>query len=94
MINKNVEFKWSLEGKEAFEKIKTAISNAPVLCSPNFNKYFFFYTCASDLSIVVLLNQKNAKDEEHPISFMSTNLHETQLKYLVIDKQAYVFLGL
>jgi hypothetical protein len=74
MIHKDVEFKWMDEGKEAFEKIKTAISQAPVLRSPDFSKYFFLYTFASDQSLVSVLTQKDDENNEALVSFMSTNL--------------------
>lgn len=90
MIKKNVEFKWSLEVKEYFEKMKSTISNACFLCSPHFIKDLFFYTFASNLSIVVVLTQNNAENQEQPISFMSTNLHEYQLQYPTTHKHAYV----
>ena len=90
MIKKNTQFKWSWKGKEAFEKIKSAISNALVLCSPYFNKVFYLYTFAYDLSIAVVLTQKNEDDQDQPISFMNTNVHENQLKYQAIEKQSYV----
>jgi hypothetical protein len=44
MIHKDVEFKWTDEGKESFKNIKTSISQAPVLHNPDFNKDFYLYT--------------------------------------------------
>ena len=85
-IKKTKEFKCSSEGREYSEKIKTTISNAHVLYSLDFSKYFCLYTFAYDLSIDIVLTQKNEDDKEQPISFMSTNLHETQLKYPTIEK--------
>jgi len=48
MIHKDIDLKWSEEGREDFNKIKDTISQASVLCSPDFNKYFFLYTFTSD----------------------------------------------
>lgn len=59
------------------------------MCSPKFGKYFYLYTFVFNLSIATVLTQKNVEDEEQPISFMHTNLHEAQLKYPTIEKQAY-----
>jgi hypothetical protein len=89
MIRKDVEFKWDDERKSAFNNIKTAISQAPVLRSPNFSKYFFLYTFASDQSLATVLTQKDDDHNEAPISFMSTSLQGVKLNYLAIDKQAY-----
>ena len=55
MIKKDSNFKWTKERKEAFDKIKEAIAEAPNLRSPNFDKKFILYTFAYDHLIVVVL---------------------------------------
>ena len=89
MIKKDSNFKWSKEGKEAFDKIKEAIAEARTLRSPNFDNEFILYTFASNHSIVVVLTQKNEDEEEFLVSFMSTRLQRAELKYPTIDKQAF-----
>ena len=89
MIKKDSNFKWSKERKEAFDKIKEAIAEAPTLRSPNFDNEFILYTFASDHSIAAVLTQKNEDGEEFPVSFMSTGLQGAELKYPAIDKQAF-----
>lgn len=39
---------------------------------------------------MTILNQKDVKGNERPISFMSIDLQRSKLNYLVIDKHAYV----
>jgi hypothetical protein len=89
MIKKDANFKWSKERKEAFDKIKEAIAEAPTLRSPNFDNEFILYTFASDHSIASVLTQKNEDGEEFPVSFMSTGLQGAELNYPTIDKQAF-----
>jgi hypothetical protein len=74
MIRKDDEFKWDDERKSAFNNINTAISQAPVLLSLNFRKYFFLYSFSSDQSLVAVLIQKDDENNEVLISFMRTNL--------------------
>jgi hypothetical protein len=69
--------------------MKTVISQAPVLRSPDFNRYFFLYTFASDQSLAAVLTQKYDDNNEAPVSFMSTNLQGDELDYPAIDKHAY-----
>ncbi|KAH9292897.1 hypothetical protein KI387_041916, partial [Taxus chinensis] len=38
MLKKIMAFKWTAEGKESFEAIKEAISQAPTLINPDFSK--------------------------------------------------------
>ena len=55
MIKQSVQFKWNNVEKNAFSKIKTSISHAPSLKSPNFKKDFILYTFASDDSLAAVL---------------------------------------
>ena len=90
MIKKEVEFKWTKKRKDAFLKIKEAITEAPTLQSPDFEKDFILYTFASDNSIVVVLTQKYEVGEEFPVSFMRTGLQGAELNYPTIDKHDFV----
>ena len=54
MIKKDTNFKWTKERKEAFDKIKEAIVEAPTLQSPNFDKEFTLDTFSFDHSIVAV----------------------------------------
>ena len=89
MIRKDDEFKWDDERKDSFNNIKTAISQGPVLKSPDFNRDFFLYTFASDQLLAAVLTQKDDDNNEDPMSFLSTNIQGDELKYLAIDKHAY-----
>jgi hypothetical protein len=60
-----------------------------VLRSPDFGKYFFLYTFASDQSLAIVLTHKDDDNNESPVSYMSTNLQGVELNYPTIDKQAY-----
>ncbi|MCY6525022.1 hypothetical protein, partial [Actinobacillus pleuropneumoniae] len=44
MLKKDSKVKWSLEAKQAFEGIKTALTQAPVLTIPNFDKDFIIFS--------------------------------------------------
>ena len=46
MLKKDQEVKWTAEAKNSFEKIKQALTEAPVLVSPNFSKYFLTFSFA------------------------------------------------
>jgi len=52
-------------------------------------KDFILCTFASDKTIVVVLTQVNEIKEDHPIYFMSKSIQEHELKYYLIEKQAY-----
>jgi hypothetical protein len=86
MIRKDVKLKWDDERKDSFSNIKTIISRAPVLRSPNFNRDFFLYTFASDQSLAAVLTQKDDDNNEYPVSFMRTNLQGSEINYPVVEK--------
>lgn len=89
MIKKNATLKWNLLEKEAFNKIKQAIAEAPSLQSPDFSRSFILYTFASDSSLLAVLMHKYGNNNERPISFMSTGLQGAKLNYPKIEKKDY-----
>ncbi|KAG8364869.1 hypothetical protein BUALT_Bualt18G0043300 [Buddleja alternifolia] len=66
----------------AFEDLKAAVSEEPVLALPNFEKMFELHTDASDFAIGGVLMQ-----EGHPIAFESRKLNETERRYTVQEKE-------
>ena len=95
MIKKDAIFNWGQTEKESFQKILEAISEAPGLLSPDFNKDFILYTFASDISYATVLTQLNQQNNEVPISFMSSNFKGAELNYHEVDKQDFaVFKGI
>jgi len=55
MIKKDAQFKWKYVEKEAFEKVKPAISAAPTLQSPNFSREILLNNFTSNHSLAVVL---------------------------------------
>jgi hypothetical protein len=90
MIKKYARFKWTKEGREAFEKIKEAIVEDPTLWSPTFNKEFILYTFSSDHLITTAFTKKDEVGEEFLVSFMRIGLQGVELNYPAINKQNFV----
>ena len=76
MLRKGNEIKWTTEARKSFEDIKTTLTQALVLISPDFNKDFQIYSFASKHTIAGVLLQKNEQGYEHPISFFSKTLRD------------------
>ena len=55
MLKKYQEVKWTAEEKNSFEKIKMALTEAPVLVSSDFTKEFLTFSFASEDTLVVVL---------------------------------------
>jgi hypothetical protein len=65
---------------QAFEGLKAALTNAPVLACPDANKPFGVGTDASDFAIWAILQQDHGKGLQ-PIAFLSRKLTPHQVKY-------------
>ena len=55
MVKQSVQFKWTDIKKGAFNNIKIEIAHAPSLKIPDFEKYFIYYTFASNNLLATLL---------------------------------------
>ncbi|KAH9657886.1 Endonuclease [Citrus sinensis] len=82
MLKKNRTWHWSEECQRAFEELKKAISEEPVLALPDHTKPFEVQTDASDFAIGGVLMQ-----EGHPIVFESRKLNDTERRYTVQEKE-------
>eukprot|EP00253_Pinus_taeda_P010900 PITA_10900 len=89
MLKKDAKVKWSLETKQAFERIKTALTQTPVLTSPQFDKDFIIFSFASEHTIAAVLLPKDDQGNENPIASLIRALRDAPLKYKIMEKQAY-----
>ena len=89
LLRNDQDFEWTLEVQRAFAKIKVAIVSSPILVSPYFDNHFNLYYFYFEYTIASMLTQKNRKGEEIPISFMSKELHDFELRYSSLEKQTF-----
>lgn len=66
LLKRNTRFQWTQVEQQAFETLKTALVNAPVLALPDFSRQFTIETNASDHGMGAVLMQ-----DGHPISYLS-----------------------
>ncbi|GFW18952.1 retrovirus-related Pol polyprotein from transposon 297 [Trichonephila clavipes] len=81
---KGAKFIWSTEAQEAFNKVKRALTEAPVLQLPNFQEQFDLFTDASGVGIGAVLNQKHG-----PIAFASRTLNKAERNYTVTERECF-----
>jgi hypothetical protein len=89
MLRKGNEVKWNVEPRESFNQIKKALTEAPMLISPDYSKDFLIFSFASFDTVATVLLQKNHEGLEHPISFFSRALRDAKIRYDIMEKQAY-----
>lgn len=86
LTNKDVKFKWTDECQVAFDKLKLALTSAPILTFPDFNEPFILDTDASDSAIGAVLSQ-NQGGAEKVIAYASRTLSKSERKYCVTKKE-------
>jgi hypothetical protein len=81
LLKKDQRFEWAMDTQQDFNNIKKEITTAPFLISPYFQRYFI-------IVVASIVTQRNTKGEELPISFMKKTLHDYELRYSELEKQA------
>ncbi|GFW73439.1 retrovirus-related Pol polyprotein from transposon 412 [Trichonephila clavipes] len=81
LLRKDTPFEWTSETQEAFDDIKKAILNPPVLALPDQNAELQITTDASSRGIGAVLEQKYPNSEVKPLYFFSKKLNPSQSKY-------------
>ncbi|RVW66448.1 Retrovirus-related Pol polyprotein from transposon 17.6 [Vitis vinifera] len=71
LLKKNKAWEWDERCQQAFEDLKKAVTEEPVLALPDHTKVFEVHTDASDFAIGGVLMQ-----ERHPIAFESRKLND------------------
>jgi hypothetical protein len=89
MLRKGNEVKWTIEPREYFVQIKKALTEAPVLISPDYSKDFLIFSFASCDTVAAVLLYKNDQGQEQPIAFYSRALRDTELRYEIMEKKSY-----
>lgn len=84
---KGIKFKWEEGHQEAFNKLKSCLSQPPLLHSPNFSEQFILQTDASEKALGAVLQQKSG-DCLVPIAFASRLLTAAELHNSVYQKEA------
>ena len=71
----------SPEALEAFDHLKAACLQAPILAFLDFNRPFLLETDASGKGLGAVLSQKQADGRYHPIAYASHVMNETEQRY-------------
>ena len=83
LTRKEAVFNWSPECQEAFEALKAAITQSPVLVYPNFEVDFVLETDACGKGLGAVLSQSDGI--LHPVAYASRSLSPAKRNYSVTD---------
>ncbi|KAF8755364.1 hypothetical protein RHS01_05226 [Rhizoctonia solani] len=73
--------------QEAFQGLKDAITNAPVLCHADPAKPYFLETDASGAALGSILSQRQEDGQLHPLGFLSESFKGAEQNYDTHDKE-------
>jgi hypothetical protein len=90
--NASDKIRFNEEQRQAFNRLKEALSHATTLYSPNPSSPFIVRTDASDYAVGAVLAQVNTDGREYPIAFASSKLSGAQLNWSTIEKEAYAII--
>lgn len=87
LTKKDTPFVWTPQCQEAFEKLKSLLTSAPVLCRYDPSRETRMETDASDEVIAGVLSQKLEDGCWHPVAFYSSSMSAPEKNYDIHDKE-------
>lgn len=92
LLRKSAKFDWSEHCQQAFEneKLRTTLTEAPVLKYPIYQKEFIITTDASGHGLGAVLSQLDGKNVESPVSYISRALTTPERNYTTTEQEALV----
>ncbi len=80
------KFLWTTDCQEAFDSLKSKLTEAPILSYPNFSEPFILDTDASNTAIGAVLTQV-VNGQEKAVAYASRALTKSERKYCVTRKE-------
>ena len=87
LTGKHVRFEWNQTRQEAFERLKSALLDAPVLRLANVSQDFRVETDASDFAVAGVLTQQAEDQSWHPVAYVSRKLSSAERNYTAAERE-------
>jgi transposase InsO family protein len=88
LTKNDVKWHWSTDEQSAFDALKSLITSAPILTSPDNTRPFRIEADSSDFATGAVLSQQSAEDGKwHPVAFLSKSLSAVERNYEIHDKE-------
>jgi hypothetical protein len=88
LLKKDIPFHWDDVAQHSFEALKHALTTAPLLRPPNYNKDFLLYLALAESIISMVLGQEDDFILKYVIYYLSQGLVGSKLNYFHIKKLA------
>ncbi|KAJ4769499.1 Pol-polyprotein [Rhynchospora pubera] len=90
-IKKTKKFEWTSQCQEAFEQIKTYLSNPPIISRPTKGETLYLYVSASAVAVSAALIREE-DGVQKPVYFVSKILRDAEERYSTVEKGAFAVL--
>jgi len=87
LTKKDTPWAWTHLQETMFTVLQHALTSAPVLILPDYDKPFTLITDASDYATGSILEQDDALGWSHPVAFYSKSLQPAECNYEIHDKE-------
>ncbi|KAF8755941.1 hypothetical protein RHS01_04998 [Rhizoctonia solani] len=87
LVKKDTPWKWDIKEQEAFQGLKDAITNAPVLCHADPSKPYFLENRRLRAALGSILSQRQEDGRLHPLGFLSESFKGAKQNYDTHDKE-------
>ena len=87
LLKKDEKFQWTTECQESLDKLKIAMTTAPILVFSYWKKEFHVHVDASSIVLGIVLTQPGEGALDYPISFSSRKLLTTKKNYTTIERE-------
>ncbi len=88
LTKKNVDFNITDAARLSIDKLKEALTSAPVLTPPDFTRPFIVQTDASNVGLGAVLAQRDKTDKEQVVQYASRTLNSAERGYSTTEKEA------
>ncbi|XP_043064323.1 uncharacterized protein LOC122320261 [Drosophila ficusphila] len=86
LLKKDQSWGWTEKQKQAFQKLKDLLTEAPILACPDFEEKFVLQTDASEYGVGAVLTQ-TIDQQERVIAYASRRLNTAERNYSVTEKE-------
>ncbi len=91
LTRKDVAFVWDVGCQQAYQVLKAALVDAPVLTRPDFRRMFWLDVDWSPKGVGVILSQKEGRLEK-VVAYASKSLTEAQRKFHPMEGECYALI--
>jgi len=91
LTRKDVNFVWDMGCQQAFQKLKAALVDAPILTQPDFKRAFCLDVDWSPRGVGAILSQKEGRFEK-VVAYANKSLTEAQKKFHPMEGECYALI--